>query len=406
MSLLHTLRTLTGALTIAAPLALAGTASADDESGLADSETSYKGAEIMEGDIDVIIGDVQVGEYGDTDDLSTYGFFSGNTLYAGAEDYDGNSVDMIAEFFWFQSSIDRGSDFYVGVFKVRSSPNLDDYELPLENDPVLYLHADTDLSYGTGAFRWDWSIPFENYGIDSYGEATLGTSYGLGANVEGSVMESTTVDEEGATVEGTIQAKGFLQGDYKVSAQYQVTLWRWEVDVHATPGTMEWEMYLNTSDRQDQNAYHEFFLVMQSEEDEPFIIDWLEIGSTVSDNFWWWDNELSVALTDMTLLRPEVDDVATDDDDDDDEGDDDDEIEGDDDDSDDVAGGPPDHEGIRDLADADAPNAMDDGVDHNGIDGMGEGAGCNCSTVDTSTAPVMGSLLCGLALWLARRRNS
>ncbi len=401
MSMLDTLRTLTGALTVALPLAFAGTAAADDgnDSDLADAETSYKGAAILEGDVDVILGDVMPGTWGDADDLSTYGFFSGNTLYAGAEDYDGNSVDMIAEFFWFESSIDRGSDFYVGVFKVRTSPNLDDYELRLDHDPVLYLYAETDLSYGTGAFRWDWSIPFENYGIDSYGEATLGTSYGLGANVEGSVMESKTVDEEGATVEGTIQAKGFLQGDYKISAQYQVTLWRWEVDVHATPGSMEWEMYLNTSDRQEQNAYHEFFLVMQSEKDEPFVMDWLEIGGTVSDNFWWWDNDLSVALTDMTILCPEDTASEGDDDDDDVEGDDD-----DDDDNPDVGGGPPDHEGIRDLADGQTPNEMDDGVDHNGIDRAGEGAGC--SAAGATASPVMGSLICGLVLWLARRRNS
>ena len=402
------LKTLAFSLLLAPSLVFAPAALADDEyeNDLADSETSYKGAQIMEGDVDIVLGDVMSGSWGDADDLSTYGFFSGNTLYAGAEDYDGNNVDMIGEFFWFESSIDRGSDFYLGVFKVRTSPNLEDFELPLEHDPCLYMVADTDLSYGTGAFRWDWSIPFENYGIDSYGEATLGTSYGLGANVEGSVMESTTTDEEGATVEGTIQAKGFLQGDYKVSAQYQVTLWRWEVDVHATPGSMEWDMYLNTSDRQDQNAYHEFFLVMQSEKDEPFVIDWLEVGGTVSDDFWWWENELSVALTDVTLVPPVTDDATGDDDDDveGDDDDDDDEVEGDDDnEGGDVAGGPPDHEDLRDLADEEAPDAMDDGVDHNGIDRMDDGAGCNAA--GTTTSPLMGTILCGMVLWMVRRRN-
>ena len=87
-----------------APAALAD----EDDSGLSDSETSYKGAQIMEGDVDIVLGDVMAGSWGDPDDLSTYGFFSGNTLYAGAEDYDGNNVDMIGEFFWFESSIDRG----------------------------------------------------------------------------------------------------------------------------------------------------------------------------------------------------------------------------------------------------------------------------------------------------------
>jgi len=38
-------------------------------------------------------------------------------------DDTGNSVDAIVEFFWFESSIPRGSDFYVMQVKVKSSPN-------------------------------------------------------------------------------------------------------------------------------------------------------------------------------------------------------------------------------------------------------------------------------------------
>ena len=388
----------------------ATSAHADDDPDLSDAETSYKGAQILEGDYDVVLGGSEIGSIGDPDDMSTYAFFAGNTLYAGAEDLDGNSMDMIGEFFWFESSIDRNSDFYVGVFKVRNSPNLTEYELNVEDDPVISVYAETDLSEGTGAFRWDWSLPFENYGIDSYGDATLTTSYGAGLNAEGSLMSSETVNEEGDTESSTVQAKGFVNADYKVQAQYQVTLWRWEVDVHGTPGSMQWDMYLNTGDRKDQNAYHEFFLVMQSEEDVPFVMDYLEIGGTVTDQWWWWlDPQLSVALTDITLYRPETDEDDPDgDDDDDDDGDDDDDADDDDDDlgdddghNDDVNGAP--RGDLRDMAGNTPLDEIDDGVDHNGVDGEN---GMTCSTATTTAAsPLAGTLLCGLVLWMARRRS-
>ena len=86
----------------------------------------------------------------------------------------------IIEFFWFQSSIDRGSDFYVAVIKARASPGDNCYWGPwlagadchLWADelqdwgeyPVISVEAMTDISREAGAFRWDWSVPFENYG--------------------------------------------------------------------------------------------------------------------------------------------------------------------------------------------------------------------------------------------------
>src|SRR6056300_1206388 len=83
-------------------------------------ETSYTGATILEGDLDVTFSVVTDLDNNTTPD--NYSFFEGNTLYLGTSDEYGNSVDGIIEFFWFQSSIDRGSDFYVAVVKVRATP--------------------------------------------------------------------------------------------------------------------------------------------------------------------------------------------------------------------------------------------------------------------------------------------
>ena len=63
-------------------------------------ETSYIGATILEGDIDVTFGDVLNVNY--DADTNTYAFFEGNTMYVGNSDEYGNSVDAIIEFFWFQ----------------------------------------------------------------------------------------------------------------------------------------------------------------------------------------------------------------------------------------------------------------------------------------------------------------
>ena len=83
---------------------------------ISDAETSFKGALMLKGDIDVSFAEVTAGVVED-DENYRYAFFSGNTLYAGVEDRNGNTTDMIVEFFWFESSIDRGSDFWVAVVR-------------------------------------------------------------------------------------------------------------------------------------------------------------------------------------------------------------------------------------------------------------------------------------------------
>ncbi len=284
-----------------------------DGSSISEAETTFKGAQMLTGDVDVTFGEVTVGMMDDTDNFR-YAFFSGNTIYAGVEDRDGNTIDMIAEFFWFESSIDRGSDFWVAVVKARTSPNLTDgWLLELQDDPILSVQAETMNEDRNAGFRWDWSVPFESYGWDSYGNITLETVYGIGSAAEGSALVAyeQKETESGVTeeVEANIQAKGYFNSEYRVQTKYQVTLWRWEMFVHGTPQDLSWDLYLDSPDRQDQNAYHEYFLVMQADEDKGFSLDRLQLSGTVTDPRWyWWDahSQMSIALNNIQLERPET----------------------------------------------------------------------------------------------------
>jgi MYXO-CTERM domain-containing protein len=120
-------------------------------------------------------------------------------------------------------------------------------------------------------------------------------------------MAGKGVDVDGVEISGEIQAKGFVNAAYSVRTQYQVTLWRWEVVVSGAAGHVDWAMLLNNEDRIDQNAYHEFFLVMQADEHDEFTIENLEFGGSVKKpiTFWWDDHQnMSAALPAVTLRRP------------------------------------------------------------------------------------------------------
>jgi len=288
-----------------ATLALLAALPAHAEDDLSEAQTSYIGAVMLRGDEDVTFSGLGMGDMGLDKGQDRYAYFTGNTLYFGVEDEFRNSVDGIAEFFWFESSIDRGSDFYVAVIKVRATPNVnEDWYLQVDSDPVNYVRAEANTANGNGAFRWDWSLPFENYGMDSYGEVTLTNEYGIGTSAEGSAMYAKKVDEKGGTAEVDLQAKGYVNTDYKVSTQYQVTLYRWNTVVQGGAGYMDWRVTLATEDREEQSAYHEYFLVMQVDEGEIFTIDRLDIGGAFND--WWWFSEtsLGIELTDIKLSQP------------------------------------------------------------------------------------------------------
>lgn len=283
------------------------------------SETSYNGASILEGDTEVIVTEALNIDY--ETDPNNYAFFEGNSLYVGTSDDNGNSVDGIIEFFWFHSSIDRGSDFYVAVIKIRSTPGNDCFlsDCHLWADeiqdwgeyPVVGVEAITDVVREQGAFRWDWAVPFENYGIDAYGQITFGNQYGIGANAEGSAMTAVETPEgtniNGVPVEGdaNVQVKGHVSSEYKVQTQYNVTLYEWDVFVNGRADLMAWDVFLNLGERDGQSAYHEFFLAIQVEEGQAFMLDELNLYGNFDTG--WWNpihKEIGVSLQGIVISQP------------------------------------------------------------------------------------------------------
>jgi len=308
-------------LSLLTALALAAPAHASDFS---DSETSYSGASILEGDWDVSFETAT--DIAGSEDRFPYAFFEGNTLYVGNSDQYDNTIDAIVEFFWFQSSIDRATDFYVAVIKTRVTPGhncnyapwgwADGAQCKLWADewsdwgehPVLSVEAMTDIEREQGAFRWDWSVPFESYGIDAYGQVTFQNAYGIGSDSEGAVMAhgEYPINEDGEVeAEGNVQIKGYHSSEYSVQTQYEVTLYEWDVFVDGRADLMAWDMYLNLGARETQSAYHEYFLSVQVEEGIPFRIDELNFMGNFDTG--WYDpfhHELGVTLSDLVISQP------------------------------------------------------------------------------------------------------
>ncbi|MEE3233437.1 MAG: hypothetical protein VX294_04665 [Candidatus Latescibacterota bacterium] len=291
---------------------------------LSASETSYTGATILEGDWDVTFNGFE--PISDSEETFPYAFFEGNTLYVGNSDIYDNTIDAIVEFFWFQSSIDRGTDFYVAVIKTRVTPGHDCYYAPWDwargaqcklwadewsdwgEYPVLSVEAMTDVTREQGAFRWDWSIPFESYGIDAYGQVTFQNKYGIGSSSEGAAMAhgEYQLNEDGdMKAEGSVQVKGYHSSEYSVQTQYEVTLYEWDVFVDGRADLMAWDMYLNLGARETQSAYHEYFLAVQVAEGEQFTLDNLNFIANFDTG--WYDvfrHELGISLQGMTIGQP------------------------------------------------------------------------------------------------------
>jgi|TARA_R110001599_G_scaffold253577_1_gene453829 hypothetical protein len=297
---------------------------------LSSSETTYTGATILEGDWDVTFNGFE--PIADSEGTFPYAFFEGNTLYVGNSDTHDNTIDAIVEFFWFQSSIDRGTDFYVAVVKTRATPGHDCYYAPWDwargaqcklwadewsdwgEHPVLTVEAMTDVEREQGAFRWDWSVPFESYGIDAYGQVTFQNAYGIGGTSEGAAMShgQYQLDEEGTVkLEGSVQVKGYLSTEYSVRTQYEVTLYEWDMFVDGRADLMAWDMYLNLGERETQSAYHEYFLAIQVAKGEQFTMDSFNFIGNFDTG--WYDpfrHELGISLQGVTIGQPYWEPVA------------------------------------------------------------------------------------------------
>ena len=88
-----------------------------------------------------------------------------------------------------------------------------------------------------------------------------------GTNINGVPVQG------GANAQADVQVKGFLSSDFKVQTQYDVTLYEWDVYVSGRADLMAWDTYLNLGARANQSAYYEYFLPIQVEFGQTFMMD-------------------------------------------------------------------------------------------------------------------------------------
>jgi len=316
----------------------AGALPEEVESDVSDTDTSYVGARILKKDTEIFGAYVSPGLYQDdeADDIERYGFWQGDSLFFGAENPDtGNTIDGVAEFYWFESSIPKSSDFYVIVLKVKSAPNVvDDWGLSQEDnwlgefmydiDPCQLVDVQMEDAGAAGAVRWDWSVPFQNYKWEPVKTIQMEQSYSAG--FDGSAGASASADpakiaaglvtgdfKEGGflkdlTTKTDIQAKGYMNKKFSVSSKYSVTLYKWEMTVQGGADEMRWNMVVSKDgSAAKDSAYHEYFIVVQAPQGEIARIADINIAANFRhDTTLWFDgwDKLSVSLKNIEWTPP------------------------------------------------------------------------------------------------------
>ena len=306
-----------------------GTPPPDVESQISEGDTSFVGARVLKSGVEIWGGDTYIGPYED-EETQRYGFWQGDTYFFGAENLDtGNTVDGVAEFFWFESSIPKSADFYVAVIKVKSAPNIiDDWQLSQEDNwlgeflydikAAQFLEVVMSEAGQSGAIRWDWSVPFQNYKWEPLKTINIAQSYSAGydasisGDVDGNAGVKAEFKEAGVLADATagvdIQSKGYVNESFKVSSQYSVTLFKWEMVVQGGADDMAWNLII-TKDGSTANdsAYHEYYVVIQAPQGDQVHLRDLNIGASFrNNNLLWFDgwDHISATLGDIIWTPP------------------------------------------------------------------------------------------------------
>jgi MYXO-CTERM domain-containing protein len=271
----------------------------DDPDGaqLSMAQTSYIGARLLKGQENVKFESITMGQYSDAAN-ERYAYWQGDTLFAGVKNTKtGNKVDMVAEWYWFESSIPRNADFYVGVVKVKASPNpVQDwymmkqgefiYDLIYKQDMAHYLEFKMDPSGAFGGLRWDWCVPFDSYKWDPKKTIEVESGYSAGFDVEGGFSEGGILKD--LTDKSNIEAKGYMSAKHSVSTKYTITLYAWQMLVSSGGDNIRWQLFVLPEGNSDDSAYHEYFVVVQATKGHPVVIPELNFGGNFRQWLWYW----------------------------------------------------------------------------------------------------------------------
>ncbi|MDP6942789.1 MAG: MopE-related protein [Myxococcota bacterium] len=309
----------------------------DVTTGMSDTGTNFQGARILTGGVDVVVGGMAVqGTFGDEDNSEYYMNWQGSTLYFGVNSMSTtNTVDGIVEFYWFESSIPRGSDFYVMQIKVKSSPDVwgnwrvamepsfvDEYIFFWQDiQPAQMLDVYMEDGGDHGSLRWDFSVPFDTYEWQPEKTMQIRESYGAGYEIKAGANASAEAEGQVQFKEGgivadlsggaDIQSKGYINESFKVQSQYTVTLYHWQMLVQSGGDEIHYKTVIlpNSVDHEadKDSAYHEYFVVLQSTRGVPVHVEDIHIGASFRHVIpFWFDGaeDLTVSIGDIWITPP------------------------------------------------------------------------------------------------------
>ncbi|HIA01696.1 MAG TPA: hypothetical protein EYN66_07265, partial [Myxococcales bacterium] len=113
------------------------------------------------------------------------------------------------------------------------------------------------------------------------------------------------------SADASIQAKGYVNSDFKVQSQYTITLYKWQILVQSGGEDIHWKMVLlphdKEKDNQSDSGYYEYFVVFQATRGTPVHIDRIEVGGMFRHDIpLWFDSYdgVSAALGDIWITPP------------------------------------------------------------------------------------------------------
>jgi MYXO-CTERM domain-containing protein len=267
------------------------------QNNLSANNTAFRGAELLSQGKQISSGKVEAPKK----NQSATAYWSGDTLNLEVKSKNGNRVALKIEFFWFEATMKRGSDFYVAIVRGNSSPNIGasgctslgsgswtlstPTKIRGKKAPAQFVNIKSTQSGQGGAIRWDWSIPFQTYRYEPKQDVTIEQQYSMnaGANAQGSVEGSAGIEANGKDIQGkgSLGVNGSANASHKVSTDYTITLYRWETRVSSGPGGIEWALMPLDPKKATDNAYHEYYLALQSESrGKPAVIPEINFGGT------------------------------------------------------------------------------------------------------------------------------
>ena len=98
-----------------------------------------------------------------------------------------------------------------------------------------------------------------------------------------------------------MSVKGHVSPEYKVQTQYNHSVWMGRI----VNGRADLMVRMCSLESDGQSAYHEFFLAIQVEEGQPFMLDQLNLYGNF-DTGWWnpLHKELGVSLQGLIISQP------------------------------------------------------------------------------------------------------